>query len=204
MQIHHKVVLDNHRVLFLLGLLQLPLWKTNVVPLVLRTNTAYDRWWEGRKLWGQLVNDTRALAIKLSAYLPEDAKDDREFFMRMIPNITFSMKEHLRDSILIGEMDFKEDEIKKRIISSKHRPNAIAKVLYDRVMDCKKRGLISGEQLFLLDKELKGFTDIIGACERIKSTPIPYSYSMFIKKFLFIYAVTLPISFLWDFNSQPF
>ena len=154
--------------------------------LVLRTNTAYDRWWEGRKLWGQLVNDTRALAIKLSAYLPEDAKDDREFFMRMIPNITFSMKEHLRDSILIGEMDFKEDEIKKRIISSKHRPNAIAKVLYDRVMDCKKRGLITGEQLFLLDKELKGFTDIIGACERIKSTPIPYSYSMFIKKFLFI------------------
>lgn len=168
--------------------------------LVLRTNTAYDRWWEGRKLWGQLVNDTRALAIKLSAYLPEDAKEDREFFMRMIPNITFSMKEHLRDSILIGEMDFKEDEIKKRIISSKHRPNAIAKVLYDRVMDCKKRGLITPEQLFLLDKELKGFTDIIGACERIKSTPIPYSYSMFIKKFLFIYAVTLPISFLWDFR----
>ena len=48
--------------------------------LVLRTNTAYDRWWEGRKLWGQLVNDTRQLAIKITTFLPEDAKEDRLFF----------------------------------------------------------------------------------------------------------------------------
>ena len=166
--------------------------------LVLRTNTAYDRWWEGRKLWGQLVNDTRQLAIKIKSFLPADAKEDLEFFQRMIPNITFAMKEHLRDSILIGEMDLRDDEIKKIIINSKHRPNAISKVLYQRVMDCRNRGLLTDQQLFILDKELKGFTDIIGACERIKSTPIPYSYSMFIKKFLFIYAVTLPVSFLWD------
>ncbi len=166
--------------------------------LVFRTNTAYDRWWEGRKLWGQLVNDTRQLAIKIKSYLPADATEDLEFFKRMIPNITFAMKEHLRDSILIGEMDLRDEEIKKVIVNSKHRPNAISKVLYQRVIDCSRRGLITPEQLFLLDKELKGFTDIIGACERIKSTPIPYSYSMFIKKFLFIYAITLPVSFLWE------
>jgi putative membrane protein len=47
-----------------------------------------------------------------------------------------------------------------------------------------------------LDKELKEFTDIIGACERIKGTPIPYSYSMFLKKFIFIYIVTLPFGFV--------
>ena len=168
--------------------------------LVLRTNTAYDRWWEGRKLWGQLVNDTRQLAIKICVFIPKDAHEDLDFFRRMIPNVSFAMKEHLRDSILIGEMDLSDDEVKKAIVNSKHRPNAIAKALYARVMECKKKGYISEEQLIILDKELKGFTDIIGACERIKSTPIPYSYSMFIKKFLFIYAVTLPISFLWDFG----
>lgn len=168
--------------------------------LVLRTNTAYDRWWEGRKLWGQLVNDTRQLAIKLSTFLPDDATEDREFFRRMIPNVPFAMKEHLRDSILIGEMDTITQEYQEKIIKSKHRPNAINKIILTRVMKAHKEKKISDTQLFLLDKEIKGFTDIIGACERIKSTPIPYSYSMFIKKFLFIYAITLPVSFIWDYS----
>ena len=168
--------------------------------LVLRTNTAYDRWWEGRKIWGKLVNDTRHLAVKLNNFLPQKAKDDREFFVKMIPNICFSMKEHLRDSRIVGDMDLSNSESKVRIIDSSHRPNIINDIMYQRVMAIKRRGDLTGEELFLLDKELKGFLDIIGACERIKSTPIPYSYSMFIKKFLFIYSMTLPISFVWIFG----
>lgn len=168
--------------------------------LVLRTNTAYDRWWEGRKLWGQLVNDTRQLSIKIATFLPLDAKEDRLFFKKMIPNITFAMKNHLRNSIMVGEMDFYDDTVKDRIINSNHRPNIINKILMERVMDINKRGLITDDKLFILDKEIKGFTDIIGACERIKSTPIPYSYSMFIKKFLFIYCITLPMTFIGEFG----
>lgn len=168
--------------------------------LVLRTNTAYDRWWEGRKLWGQLVNDTRQLSIKIATFLPEDATEDRLFFKKMIPNITFAMKHHLRNSILVGEMDFYDEKVKERIINSNHRPNIINKILMERVMDMNKRGLITADKLFILDKEIKGFTDIIGACERIKSTPIPYSYSMFIKKFLFIYCITLPMTFIGEFG----
>ena len=53
--------------------------------LVFRTNTAYDRWWEGRKLWGGLVNSSRNLAIKLAAILPEDDIEDRSYFRRMHP-----------------------------------------------------------------------------------------------------------------------
>ncbi|MEQ6168326.1 MULTISPECIES: bestrophin family protein [unclassified Ekhidna] len=168
--------------------------------LVLRTNTAYDRWWEGRKLWGQLVNDTRQLSIKITTFIPLDAKEDRLFFKKMIPNVTFAMKNHLRNSILVGEMDFYDEKVKERIINSNHRPNIINKILMERVMDMNKRGLISADKLFILDKEIKGFTDIIGACERIKSTPIPYSYSMFIKKFLFIYCITLPMTFIGEFG----
>ena len=168
--------------------------------LVLRTNTAYDRWWEGRKLWGRLVNDTRQLAIKLNSFLPVDATDDRTFFRKMIPNVTFAMKEHLRSSILIGELDMYDEASKELIIKSKHRPNAVTNLLYQRVHELEQKGVLSGFQLLVLDKELKGFTDIIGACERIKTTPIPYSYSMFIKKFLFVYSVTLPVSFIWAVN----
>lgn len=168
--------------------------------LVLRTNTAYDRWWEGRKIWGKLVNDCRHLAVKINNFLPEDSTEDRRFFRKMIPNICFSMKEHLRDSRLVGEMDLAEEEVKERVINAKHRPGIINDMMFQRVMEIKKRGELTGEDLFLLDKELKGFLDIIGACERIKSTPIPYSYSMFIKKFLFIYSITLPVSFVWVFG----
>ncbi len=161
--------------------------------LVLRTNTAYDRWWEGRKLWGRLVNDTRNLALKINAFVPKEEKDHRDFFRKMIPNIVVAMKEHLRDSILVGEMDLADERYKDIIVQSKHRPNIINKLLYERAAELRRKDIITHDQLFLLDKELKGFTDIVGACERIKSTPIPFSYSMFIKKFLLIYAITLPI-----------
>lgn len=168
--------------------------------LVLRTNTAYDRWWEGRKLWGKLVNDTRHLAIKFNNFLPKNAIEERRFFEKMIPNIAFSMKEHLRDSRLVGELDLSNPEMTSRIIDCKHRPNIINDMMYEQTMKAHKEGMISDTQLFLIDKELKGFTDMIGSCERIKTTPIPYSYSMFIKKFLFIYSITLPVSFVWIFG----
>ena len=168
--------------------------------LVFRTNTAYDRWWEGRKLWGKLVNDCRQLSIKITTFLPDDAMDDRLFFKKMISNVTFAMKNHLRDSRMVGELDFYDEETKKRIVNSKHRPNIINQLLMERVMDLNAKGAISDSKLFILDKEIKGFTDIIGACERIKNTPIPYSYSMFIKKFLFIYCITLPMTFIGEFG----
>jgi putative membrane protein len=72
--------------------------------------------------------------------------------------------------------------------------------MYNRVNELLKQNKIRPEQFFVLDKEMKDFIDIIGACERIKSTPIPYSYSMYIKKFVFIYLITLPFGFVTTFE----
>src|ERR1044071_2810025 len=68
--------------------------------------------------------------------------------------------------------------------------------MYNKVNDLYKKNQFSGDQLINLDKELKDFIDLMGACERIKNTPIPYSYSMYIKKFIFIYIITLPFAFV--------
>ena len=103
-------------------------------------------------------------------------------------------------SILIGELTMPSDVIKEKIKSSEHRPNIINRMMYEKLIQYKKDGVLSGDDLFLLDKEMKGFTDIIGACERIKTTPIPHSYSMFIKKFIFIYLGTLPFGFIDHFH----
>jgi putative membrane protein len=162
--------------------------------LVFRTNSAYDRWWEGRKLWGGLVNSTRNFALKVNAYVPD--VEERRWFSLMIPNFIIATKEGLRSGVHMQELELPDDAAAKEIENSKHRPNIIASLMYRRVTDLYNNKRISGDQLINLDKELKDFIDLMGACERIRNTPIPYSYSMYIKKFIFIYVVTLPFAFV--------
>jgi putative membrane protein len=162
--------------------------------LVFRTNSAYDRWWEGRKLWGNFVNNARNMAFKLNAFLDKEG-NEKGWFSRMIINLVFSVKEHLRSGIEVADLEMDEDMLVK-LEKSPHVPNFILSLLYERVNELYKSKAISGDQLLLLDKELKEFTDVLGACERIKNTPIPYSYTMFIKKFIFIYLITLPFAFV--------
>jgi|SRR5690606_22484141 putative membrane protein len=163
--------------------------------LVFRTNTAYDRWWEGRKLWGSLVNNSRNLAIKLQALLPPTDAHNRDFYKRMIPLYARVLKEHLQlDSTTYALSSFPEHEHIK-LDYNKHTPNQVARMLHDRAIQLQRNGVITGEQLLYLNPELTSFTDICGACERIKNTPIPYSYSAFIKKFIFIYVMTLPFGY---------
>ena len=75
--------------------------------LVFRTNTAYDRWWEGRKLWGSLINCSRNLAIKLNVFLPENDSTHRNFFSQVIPLFTNSLKSHLQKDSTRLELDEK-------------------------------------------------------------------------------------------------
>jgi len=161
--------------------------------LAYRTNTAYDRWWEGRKLWGALVNSSRNLSLKLSVILTDEK--DKHFFRRLIPSYASILQKHLTNEesakVLFDDLDLEIDH-------QKHRPNQIAKMIFQKTNDLYKSGKISGDQLIIINAELQSFTDVCGACERIKNTPIPYSYSAFIKKFIFFYIMTLPFSFAFS------
>ena len=168
--------------------------------LVFRVNSAYDRWWEGRKLWGSLVNGTRNFSLKLNAYLDTADTDSRTWFSQMIPNFVFAMKEHLRKGVILSELEPTDNEFIERIKGKNHKPNAIAAMMFKRVNGLYREDKFTREQFFVLDKEMKDFVDILGACERIRNTPIPYSYSMFIKKFVFIYIITLPFGFVTTFE----
>jgi ion channel-forming bestrophin family protein len=159
--------------------------------LVFRTNTAYDRWWEGRKLWGALVNNSRNLAMKLSVILKEE--HDRTYFKKLIPGYASILSKHLTDKETSLQL-YEGIELDHH----KHRPNQIAKMMYQKIDDLHEQYKISGDQLIYLNTELQSFTDICGACERIKNTPIPYSYSAFIKKFIFFYIMTLPFGYVFS------
>ncbi|OCB73744.1 hypothetical protein B0A79_20555 [Flavobacterium piscis] len=158
--------------------------------LVFRTNTAYDRWWEGRKLWGGLVNNSRNLAIKLSAMLKDE--NDRKFFRKFIPTYALILHRHLHDSETSKQLF---DDVDLEIDHHKHKPNQVKRMMFHKINDLYDSKKITGEQLIILNEELQSFTDICGACERIKNTPIPYSYSAFIKKFIFFYTMTLPFGY---------
>lgn len=164
--------------------------------LVFRINSAYDRWWEGRRQWGQLVNSTRNLSIKLSAMLPPDDLKNRKWFSVMIPNLAASLHDHLKTGTHLNKPEPVGDNFSDSLKNFKHIPNGLSLKIYDRIMDLHRNQTLSGYQLLMLERELKDFSDIIGACERIKYTPIPYSYMMYIKQFIFLYSVTLPFAFV--------
>ena len=159
--------------------------------LVFRTNTAYDRWWEGRRVWGGLTNSCRNLAIQVQASNLD--KETIVFFQGMIPNYAFALKNMLRENEDYHELDPVLD-IKK----NKHLPNQIAAALYTKINQLHHTGKLTAAEFLAFDKELKALTDHCGACERIKNTPIPFTYSVFIKKFIFFYVMTLP--FGWVFS----
>lgn len=170
--------------------------------LVFRTNTAYDRWWEGRKLWGTLVNSSRNLAIKLKTMIHPEDRESIDFFSRYIPLYARVLHLHLlkeETRLLLDEINHPE------LNETDHLPNQVALLIHTKIRDLYKAGKINDTDLLLIKDDLNTFTDVCGACERIKNTPIPYSYSSFIKKFIFFYVVSMPIglSFTLGYYSIP-
>lgn len=161
--------------------------------LVFRTNTAYDRWWEGRRQWGALVNCSRNFAVKLSAILTE--KDDKVFFKKAIPNFAQTLNLHLKDENISHEL-FEEYNI--NVEHKKHKPNQLVKLMSKKLFELRRQHKLSDENLLFINPELTSFLDICGACERIKNTPIPFSYSVFLKKFIFFYVMTLPFGYVFS------
>jgi putative membrane protein len=164
--------------------------------LVFRINSAYDRWWEGRKLWGSLVNNTRNFAMKLNAFFPRGHGAERQWFVNIVSDLALALKQHLQEKVSMVDFQLASPDFIKYFRPGTHVPSKLSAVLYERVNELYINKSFTGEQFFLLDKELKEFADIVGGCERIKSTPIPYSYAMYIKKFIFIYLITLPLGFV--------
>lgn len=163
--------------------------------LVFRTNTAYDRWWEGRKLWGSLVNNSRNLAVKLNSILAHDDDKNRSFFKKIIPLFASELRVHLQNEQTRLSLDSEPHPEIVGFDTSKHIPNQVVVVMMNKIHLLHRDKQISDYQLLFLNSELQSFLDICGACERIKNTPIPYSYSAFIKKFIFFYVITLPLGF---------
>ncbi|MBL8824215.1 MAG: hypothetical protein JNJ77_16635 [Planctomycetia bacterium] len=153
-----------------------------------RNRTAYDRWWEGRRLWGQLVNDSRNLAAKWFAYLPPDElKNTRA--VELLTAFPFSLKKHLRkDTYRLQDFPGLEGET----AMPAHIPAYIAKHLHQQAALWLREGKINEFMFRNMDLHLNGLLDVCGACERIDNTPIPFSYKAMLRTGLFLHLLIAP------------
>jgi ion channel-forming bestrophin family protein len=156
--------------------------------LSFRNRAAYDRWWEARRLWGQLTNDCRNLACKLAAFVPAAALADSS-----LPNLLAAfpeaLKRHLRrESPRLQDLPgFEKDQT-----SPTHLPSYLAGRLYAVVASWNRSGLIHDTMLRVLDTNLRGLLDVCGGCERILSTPLSPSYKALLRTGIVVNLLAAP------------
>jgi ion channel-forming bestrophin family protein len=163
--------------------------------LVFRTNTSYGRWWEARTLWGSLVNTMRNLSLKL-VNLIEVPKDELSRLRKILTVFAPVLKDHLRDGALLDD-----DEVLGELKEiPRHVPSFLVSLIYSRLREWKRAGEIDGQQLIVIDEDLRKLLEIVGGCERIRNTRLARSYRAFARQCVFLYLATLPWGIVHNFG----
>jgi ion channel-forming bestrophin family protein len=158
-----------------------------------RNNHAYDRWWEARKHWGQLINENRNLCLKVRSLTGIDAAD-REAVGRLIITFAESLKDNLRRA---DGRDSSPAEIQTDA-EWQHQPSRAAHGILETVVRWQREGRIDGWGLLWLDGQVKSLMDICGACERIRNTPLSSSYRALVRHGIAIYLAIAPFYLIED------
>lgn len=168
--------------------------------LVFRTNSSYDRFWEGRKQWGGIVNECRNLARQASVWLAADPVLAREVITWTFA-LPYSIMQRLRAAAGLGTSlsDVAESDV-HAVETSKHVPLAVTNLITSRLLVARQRGLIDGFQMKSMDYNIGLLIDYCGACERIRSTPLPFAYTVHLRRVLIVYCFTLPLALIKDFG----
>ena len=168
--------------------------------LVFRTNASYDRFWEGRKLWGGIINESRNLARSARSWLKEDARLCVEV-INWTAAFPFAVMHHLRDAKGLGPSveRLPQDEV-AAILQAPHPPLAIASRATALLAEARDRGMISDYLLGKLDQDLQLLIDYLGGCERIHRTPLPFVYVVHLRRALILYCFTLPFALVGDYG----
>lgn len=172
--------------------------------LVFRTNTAHERFWEGRKLWGALVNATRNLARDLWIVVKEQSQKDRaekEAILRLIIAFPIAMKLHLRGEPVNQQLALLMPEHQYlRLKDTQHPPLQIAFWMSDYLQYQNERNCLNIYQLTNLHKIVDELVDILGGCERILKTPLPLIYTIILRNLVLVYCLVLPFEIVRDLH----
>lgn len=170
--------------------------------LVFRTNTAYDRFWEGRKFWGTLINNVRNLARRIWVAIEEKDPQDierKKSALRLLPAFAVAMKLHLRQEAVNPELEpLMSPAQYQKLKSMNNPPLEIAFWIEDYLHEQYERNCLDVYQLTGMKDLINSMIDVLGGCERILKTPIPVAYAIHLKQLLLLYCLALPFQMVND------
>lgn len=170
--------------------------------LVFRTNTAYERFWEGRKIWGNMVNNTRNLARQIWVSVEEITPEDRNkkiSALYLLVAFAVATKLHLRGEAVNSEVEELIQSSKYiKLKTMNNPPLEVAFWIGDYLQHQYDRNCINTYQLTAMQELLNKLVDSLGACERILKTPMPLAYSIHLKQLLLLYCLLLPFQLVHE------
>ncbi|HTU18266.1 MAG TPA: bestrophin family ion channel [Gemmataceae bacterium] len=171
--------------------------------LVFRTNAGYERWWEGRKLWGGIVNQARNLALMGLAHGPADERW-REQLIRWTAAFAWTAKARLRGETVVPELvALLGEKETARVQAGEHMPLCVALRIDELLRQaCQGENGLDRFAFLQAERERAGLIDHLGGCERIRSTPLASVYSVTIRRFILFYLATLPFALLHKFDVE--
>ena len=155
-----------------------------------RNSSAYDRWWEGRKLWGALVNTMRSLT-RQTLTLTGEARDKPQFIDLLVA-FTYAMRDQLRGDPFRRAAELLPPLLATEVNQARYKPFIILRAMSEWVAEQHKEGAFGEITLAAIDRNLVELSNIIGGCERIAATPVPYGYSVMIHRVVYFYCALLP------------
>lgn len=172
-----------------------------------RNNTAYDRFWEGRKIWGGIVNTTRSLSRQILTLIePQadatvtDARALRMFetdFIHYVIAYVHALRHHLRDTEPFETLEEMIPEVEiAALVGKDNVPFSMLQRMGEMMADARRRRWIHAFHVPIIEASLVALTDLQGACERIKATPIPFSYTVLLHRIVAVYCALLPFGLL--------
>ncbi|MBM7115804.1 bestrophin family protein [Archangium primigenium] len=168
--------------------------------LVFRTNSSYDRFWEGRKLWGGIVNETRNLARASGIFL-KDRPDLYRALVHWTAVFPYVSAAVLRRTMFLGPAaDALPAEQVAEVRAAQHVPLAVARKMSAVLDEGRRQGLYTEYVQMQLDHNVQLLVDYLGGCERIHKTPMPFAYMLHLRRALLLYCFSLPFALVDSFG----
>lgn len=158
-----------------------------------RNHHAYDRWWEARKAWGQLINESRNLCLKVHALAGIETADRHEIG-RLVIDFATTLEQHLRHQE--GSDEAPPEQVPPGKLA--HHPARVAGAVYETLLKWHRAGRVDGWSLLWLDGQVKSLMDICGCCERIRNTPLSSSYRALLRHGIALYLLISPFYLIED------
>jgi putative membrane protein len=160
-----------------------------------RNSSSYDRWWEGRKLWGALVNITRALTVQVLTMTddaPGRCTKEKRAFLNMLVAFTYAMRDQLRGDVFARSAELLPPALAAEVDRARYKPFIILRAMGEWVTQRQREGGFGEISKTMLDRNLIELSSILGGCERIASTPVPFGYAVMIHRVVYFYCAMLP------------